>query len=116
MIDWKEVKSYDKPREDGYYLVSSTWGVRVASFMKDFGNNFQDVISNQDEGMPDWSGIFNCEFYVSHWCEMPSAPKQENVCEHKNTFYSKRWGEHTCSDCGESVQCINSIPVGIENW
>lgn len=35
-----------------------------------------------------------------------NRPKTESktVCQHTNTHYSQRWGEHVCSYCGESMQ------------
>lgn len=53
MNDWNT----GKPKKDGVYIVNSTWSVRVASYSKDFGDCFQDIASNQSEGMPDWSGF-----------------------------------------------------------
>lgn len=78
IYEWKDVAKYGKPEKDGFYIVNSTWGVRVASFMIGFGDCFQDVISNQDESMPDWSQNFNCDFHVSHWMELPAPPATEN--------------------------------------
>jgi len=36
-------------------------------------------MTNQDEGMPDWSQIFQNDFHVTHWMELPEAPNEGRI-------------------------------------
>ncbi|WWO62291.1 hypothetical protein [Vibrio phage vB_VcM_SY] len=70
------LKSEKLPKSKGIYLTFSSYGVRCAFFDPLWSKKFQDCLTNNDEGMGEWSDDGDEPIYrVSHWMEMPDAPE-----------------------------------------
>lgn len=69
-MEWIEYSDH-KPKQDGKYIVASTYGIVIAYFSTSRRGCFQDVGTNNDEGMKDWDGRV---FAVTHWMHLPQMP------------------------------------------